>query len=349
MEFSILRILGLVLSAGMLWTVIVRLRISKGQRPPVVLPMFVGLSLLTVSLFPDVVNTPSAFLSLAAIPGGRILTLLVMLSAVLLLATLYFYTKLDNYHLQIDALFRQTVVGEFFSAHANERLTDGVLVLIPALNEAENLKVLLPYLPKTACGRNVTALVIDDGSHDGTSDVARQQGVWVVRHRVNRGGGAALRVGFDIAKQTGAAIIVTMDADGQHDPADIDPLVAPIIAQMADVVIGSRVLGAHERDSVLRVIGVWVFSRLINGLMGESITDCSSGFRAIRVAVLDRIRLKQDQYHTAELIIEAAKQKLCIREVPITIKRRQSGVSKKGRNVIYGVSFFATIMRTWWR
>ena len=349
MELSILRILGLMLCAGLLWTVFVRLRIPKGQRPPVALPTFAAVLLLIVSLFPSVVNTPSEFLSLASIPGGRILTLLVLSTAALFLSTLYLYTKLAHSHLQMDALFRHTVIRDFFDAHANERIEDGVLVLIPALNEAENLKALLPRIPKAVCGRSVATLVIDDGSHDDTGEVARRLGVWVARHPINRGGGAALRTGFDIARQNGAYIIVTMDADGQHDPANIEPLVAFIIEQGADIVIGSRVLGAHERDSMMRAIGIGVFSRFINGLMGESITDCSSGFRAIRVGVLERMQLMQDQYHTAELIIEAAKQGLHIGEVPIVIKRRQSGVSKKGRDVVYGLNFFAAIMRTWWR
>ncbi|NQT03040.1 MAG: DUF2304 domain-containing protein, partial [Planctomycetes bacterium] len=79
------------------------------------------------------------------------------------------------------------------------------------------------------------------------------------------------------------------------------------------------------------------------------VTDCSSGFRAFRVKELSRLLLRQDQFHTSELIIDAAKKRIRIGEVPITIKRRLSGESKKGKNWRYGLSFFRTVFKTWWR
>ena len=79
------------------------------------------------------------------------------------------------------------------------------------------------------------------------------------------------------------------------------------------------------------------------------ISDCSNGFRALRADALARLLLRQDQFHTAELIIDAAKKEISIAEVPVTVKRRASGESKKGRDWSYGLSFARTVLKTWWR
>ena len=90
-------------------------------------------------------------------------------------------------------------------------------------------------------------------------------------------------------------------------------------------------------------------SVIINFFGGTRITDCSNGFRAFRIDSLKRVLLLQDQFHTAELILDAAKKGIRIGEVPVTVKRRLSGESKKGRNLAYGYNFAKTIFKTWWR
>ena len=95
----------------------------------------------------------------------------------------------------------------------------------------------------------------------------------VVSNVINRGGGAALRLGYDILRNSGADICITMDADGQHRPEEIEQLVLPIINDEYDVVIGSRVLGTREKDSPIRAAGVHVFGVIISSLLGERISD----------------------------------------------------------------------------
>jgi glycosyltransferase involved in cell wall biosynthesis len=140
-----------------------------------------------------------------------------------------------------------------------------------------------------------------------------------------------------------------MDGDGQHLPEEIERLVKPILKNEADIVIGSRVLGQREKDSSIRWIGIRVFNFIINMLTGARITDCTNGFRAFRVSALEKIVLHQEQFHTAELIIDAARKGIRIDEVPVTVLRRHYGESKKGRNIAYGLNFYKTILKTWLR
>jgi glycosyltransferase involved in cell wall biosynthesis len=166
---------------------------------------------------------------------------------------------------------------------------------------------------------------------------------------INRGGGAALRLGYDILKEAGGDICVTMDADGQHQAENIEALVSPIISNEYDVVIGSRILGAQEKDNPIRIAGVHLFGAIISSLLGKRITDPSSGFRAFKMDKIKTIDLREDQYHTSELIIEAVKKGLRVKEEPITILKRKFGKSKKGRDLIYGFHFARIIIKTWWR
>ncbi|MDA3895431.1 MAG: glycosyltransferase family 2 protein [Desulfobacteraceae bacterium] len=224
-----------------------------------------------------------------------------------------------------------------------------VMIVIPALNEAENLKSLLPKIPDRINSTPVGVMVIDDGSDDETVAVVRENGCMAISNLINRGGGAALRLGYDILQKTGGTICVTMDADGQHRPEDIEALVKPILNNEYDFVIGSRILGEREKDSAFRLVGVYLFGFLISFLLGKKITDPSSNFRAFRMDSLKSIHLYEDQYHTSELIIEAVKKGMRIGEVPITILKRKYGKSKKGGDVLYGFHFARVILKAWWR
>ena len=166
---------------------------------------------------------------------------------------------------------------------------------------------------------------------------------------INRGGGAALRAGYEIAMNYGAQIVVTLDADGQHVPAEIPLLVEPILKGEADFVNGSRVLGTFEKESAIRSLGVVVFNRLVSALMAQPITDCSNAFRAIRVEVIKKLSLEQDQFHTSEFLIDAIKKGARVVEVGITIRKRQSGTTKKPMSLVYGWGFFKAILNSWLR
>lgn len=308
-----------------------------------------GIAALLVGAFPDTALVLVDLLSLGKFQGSRLIMLLILVVAVQWYLILSSIGKIDKLRGQFDRMLRRAALDNLRGSMDKAPASDAILVAIPALNEAENLRHVIPSIPRTISAQTVIPLIINDGSTDGTEQVAAAAGALVASWPVNVGGGAALRVAYDAASQFAASILVTLDGDGQHDPSQIDILVEPILRDEADVVIGSRILGSYERDSAVRLLGVRLFSRLINVLMGSHITDCSSGFRAIRVSSLQKLKLTQDQYHTAELIIEASKHRLRIVERPIVIRRRLSGTSKKGRNLFYGFMFMRTLVKTWLR
>ena len=126
-------------------------------------------------------------------------------------------------------------------------------------------------------------------------------------------------------------------------------MVAPILDGSADYVNGSRLLGDFERDGLIRHIGVHVFSRIVTILTGRRITDPSSGYRAARADLLQRLVLEQDQFWTSEILIEALRHRARVVEVPVTIVARTSGSSKKPASLRYGWNFSKVIIQTWLR
>jgi hypothetical protein len=244
----------------------------------------------------------------------------------------------------VNALARTRFWQEHQDCPAGE-----IAVVIPAYNEAKNIGIVLQQIPQEVLGKRVQTFVVVDGGKDNTEQVVRQMGVPVIVHPINRGGGAALRAGYEIALESKAEIIVTLDADGQHLPEEISLLVKPILDGEADFVSGSRVLGSFEKESEVRALGVVFFNWLITILMSTRVTDASNAFRAIRADTLRKLTLYQDQFHTSELLIEALKKGARVKEVPITIRKRQSGVTKKPRSLKYGWGFAKAIFGTWLR
>lgn len=349
MELSYIRILGLVTGAAVLFFLSRRLRIHSAQRVDIWGLFLVGGGLIVVSLFPDLANVPSDIFLLNSIPGGRIIALLVVAVAFIFFITVSSRSSVASMKEQLDRFIQSTLAAEFIASHPGEINGETILILIPAFNEEESLEEIIPAIPENIEGRKVKPLIIDDGSMDNTAAAARACGAFVITHPFNRGGGAALRTGYAIAEKAGVEIIVTMDGDGQHRPGEIERLLIPILSGEADFVIGSRMLGSYDQYSSLRIVGVHVFNRIINLLMGTRITDCASGFRAIRIAALGKINLLQDQYHTSEMIIDAAKKGLRITEREIHIATRLYGYSKKGRSFVYAFGFLRTVLSTWWR
>ena len=228
----------------------------------------------------------------------------------------------------------------------------GVLVCIPALNEAENLPAVIADVPATIGVMPTHILVIDDGSTDQTANIARAAGALVVSHPMSSGQGAALQTGYVVAERLGVDIVVTLDADGQHDPAEMARLVEPIIADQADFVVGSRRMGetvSESRESRTRDAGITVYTRLINVLGGTNVSDIANGYRAIRADRLSAIVFTEDQFHNPELLLGAARAGLRVMDVPVTIRPRASGVSKKGPNWRYGLGFLRVMLKTWLR
>jgi glycosyltransferase involved in cell wall biosynthesis len=211
------------------------------------------------------------------------------------------------------------------------------------------------------CGLAAAAIVVADGCADGTAAEARQAGAMVCDVPVNRGQGAALRLGYRLAREGGARYIVTTDADGQYNPAEMDRVLGPVVAGEADFVTGSRRLGSQETKDLIRRAGVLFFAGTISMLTGQRISDTTFGLRAMRAEVTGAVQLEQPQYQASELLIGVITHGYKVAEVPATIHRRRVGESKKGQNPLYklhipGVNNFFYGMRfarvaygTWWR
>lgn len=194
-----------------------------------------------------------------------------------------------------------------------------LIIQIPCFNEAESLPDTLIALPRRLPGVDVIeVLVIDDGSHDGTADVARRFGVHhIVRHRRNRGLAAAFQSGIDAALAAGADIIVNTDADGQYAGEDIAKLVAPIIAHEADLVIGDRGVGDNTHFGPLKRLLQRLGSFVVRSLSGTEVTDAVSGFRAISRAAAQRITITTEFSYTTDMLIQAGRKRFKIISVPV--------------------------------
>ncbi|TMQ72680.1 MAG: glycosyltransferase family 2 protein [Candidatus Eisenbacteria bacterium] len=205
--------------------------------------------------------------------------------------------------------------------------TREVLVIVPALNEEESLATTLDEVRAVAPW--VDLLVVDDGSRDGTAEVARVRGVPVLRHVVNLGVGAALQSGFRYALESGYAIGVQLDADGQHDPRDLEALVAPVREGRCDVAIGSRyVTPTGYRAPKARRLGMLLFSAVVRVALGQHIADTTSGFRAYgrRAMEAGRDDFPRD-FPDAPLLIALGRRGFRFLEVPARMREREAGRS----------------------
>lgn len=343
---SILRIVGILgglAALGLLWS---RRRQGDllGRLELAAWPLSLGL--VAVAVFPDLADLLPL---LTGFQGelARIVSLLVFAVLGLGAWVLFLQGQLGESRQRLHHLLRNLAVDQGLGTapppHAD------VILIMPALNEAENLIKVLPEAPLEVLGLSVRVVVVDDGSEDETVAVATAAGALAVRTPINVGGGHALQVGFAVAKRLKAQFVVTMDADGQHRFEDLPTLIEPLLKDRADLVIGSRNLGRSVGHEAVRALGIQVFNVILSFLTGRPITDCSSGYRAFRLKPLLKLNLIQDRHHTAETIIQASRAGLRIEEVPITILPRLHGESKKGTNWRYGVRFARTVLASWWR
>lgn len=197
-------------------------------------------------------------------------------------------------------------------------------ILIPAYNEGENLKILLPELKKL----NLDIVVVDDGSRDDTAQIVREAGVALLRHERNYGKGRALQTGFNFILERGYQAVITMDADRQHDVADIPKFMEAYQSQKADILLGDRMRAAGPMPW-LRLWTNKITSRIISILTGCRLKDTQSGFRLIRRNILEDVKLSTSRFDTeSEILIKAIRKGFRVGSVPVRTIYFQDSQSK---------------------
>jgi glycosyl transferase family 2 len=346
LELSALRILGLAIGVALVAFAVWRRRTLRNG--DVLLLLLSGLALLVVA-GTDLLDSLLSAFSFERGNGGRILGLAVFAVVVLFLLTVRSLLQNGRIERKLSAALEGIAWDEFRTAGLAERFRDRVAVVIPAYNEEDNIGQVIPRIPATVCGVETAILVVDDGSRDRTGEIARGLGTAVARHPTNLGGGAALRTGYRLMVDSGARIVVTLDADGQHRPEEMERLVGPVADGTVDVAHGSRVLGQAEPNHFAREMGIIFFNRLVSMITRTRVSDCSNGYRAVRATVLPQLVLRQEQFHTSEFMIEAIKRGVPATEIAVTVDKRIHGHSKKPAVLRYGLGFTNAIMRTWLR
>ncbi|NIJ10337.1 hypothetical protein FHU38_000681 [Saccharomonospora amisosensis] len=239
-------------------------------------------------------------------------------------------------------------VADFKQRYGDNPLTP-LVVVIAAYNEEKGIGTVLREMPSHCGDLPVSTLVVVDGATDNTAEVAEAAGAYVCVASQNRGQGGALRLGYHLAADCGAKYVVTTDADGQYDNNEMPLLVKPLLDGSADFVTGSRRLGSYEHDSTVRWLGVRVFAVLASILTLRKITDTSFGFRAMPAELATSVTLREPQYQSSELLLGVMARGARVLEVPMSMRLRNNGASKKGRSLMYGANYARVMTGTWLR
>ena len=208
-----------------------------------------------------------------------------------------------------------------------------LIVFVPAFNEAGRIEqtigdILAQSGVLSEAGCELRIYVVDDGSTDGTRELARSAGAHrVIRHRVNLGLGAAVRSGLLAARADGADIVAKLDADLQHDPADLKALITPLIDDEADLVYGDRFKRIDYRMPWVRRAGNAIFTTLMRWLTGWPLRDSQPGIFAANKAYLQNFYLPGDYNATQQVLLDAYHRGLRFAHVPVAFRRRSGGRS----------------------
>lgn len=220
-----------------------------------------------------------------------------------------------------------------------------ILVVIPAYNEGESVKKVILEVRHYLADADI--LLVNDGSTDLTSERARNSGVLVLDLPFNLGIGGAMQAGYKYACEKGYSIAIQVDGDGQHDPKEISKLLEVLESKNVDMVIGSRFLSHTEyKSSIMRRFGISIFSGVISAIVGQKITDPTSGFRAANRKAIQLFASDYPQdYPEPEAVILLHQCRLKIGEVPVGMSERYAGESSitRIRSVYYMVKVLLAI------
>lgn len=215
-----------------------------------------------------------------------------------------------------------------------------IFVGMPAFNEEDNIAPIIIKVKKL--GYDV--IVCNDASNDSTAEISEKLGAIVVNHKRNMGYGSSIQSLFSKARDLGADVLVTFDADGQHNPNDISKLVQPIIDENADIVIGSRFLDKKSSMPKYREIGIKTLTKLINVVTDKSITDSQSGLRAYNKRSINLIFPSEDAMGvSSEILMKASQEKLRTIEVPVTVS--YEGDTSTHNPTVHGLSVVGTTIK----
>jgi glycosyltransferase involved in cell wall biosynthesis len=208
-----------------------------------------------------------------------------------------------------------------------------LIVVIPAYNEEEKIQEVINNVQNVKTklkeiGLELFVYVVDDGSIDNTSLLAQEAGAdKIIKHKVNLGLGAAVRSGLFAARKDKADIVVKFDADLQHDPNDIIPLIGPILGDEADVVYGNRLERIEYKMPLIRRVGNKVFTKLMSVLTDWPVKDSQPGIFAINRDYLEVFNLPGDYNYTQQILLDAYHQGMRFAHVPVTFRKRTTGES----------------------
>jgi glycosyltransferase involved in cell wall biosynthesis len=222
-------------------------------------------------------------------------------------------------------------------------MTAQIAIVIPIFNEAGVIGQVLEEVRRFG---NFRLIVVDDGSTDDSYVQASAHGALTLRHRLNRGKGAAVKTGIMAANLLEADIVVTMDGDGQHDPSDIETLVRPILESNADVVLGSRTLNSKEMPP-FKVIANYIGNLFTWLFYGIWVSDSQSGFRAYSKYAALIIDTKADKYeYDSKVIREIKTNRLRFTEVPVHTRYTEYSRGKKQKQGL--INGLTTLVRMIW-
>jgi len=199
-----------------------------------------------------------------------------------------------------------------------------IVAVIPAYHEASRVSMVV----KDALRHAQDVIVVDDGSEDGTAKAAAAAGAIVVRHLENSGPGAATMTGIEAARRLGATVVVTLDADGQHDPADIPKLLAPVLEDRADIVFGNR-FGQRNKIPFLRRLFNGIGNILTFVVAGRWVEDSQCGFKVFGHRALQELDLRMNGFEfCTEIVREAVMRKWRIVEIPTKVTYSEYTMAK---------------------
>jgi hypothetical protein len=220
------------------------------------------------------------------------------------------------------------------------------IAVVPAFNEQQNLGRVIEEIRAFDPGLDI--VVVDDGSVDATAAVARQHGATVLVLPFNLGIGGAVQTGFRYAFEHEYDLAVRVDGDGQHDPSQLDRVIAPVLAGEADIAVGSRFVANVEgyRSSRSRRLGIRLLAVVVSRIVGRRVTDTTSGFQALnRKGIALFARDYPHDYPEVEATVMVSRHRLRAVEVPVSMRERSSGRSSitAMRSIYYMVKVLLAI------